>query len=82
MTETIDPRRQEILSIISDRSGRVATEESSLGELAMDSLDNVELAMAIEDHYPDRALVIDDDIWNFDTTAAEVIDNVIAMLDA
>jgi acyl carrier protein len=82
MTTTTDQRRQEILSIIAYQSDRPnATEASTLGVLDMDSLDTVELIFAIEDKYL-NAIEIDDDLWGYGTTVREIIDDVIAMLDA
>lgn len=76
-----DPRRAEILAIIADQANRQATETSTLGSLDMDSLDTVELIFTIEDKF-DGDISIDDELWVHDTTAGQIIDDVIGMLDA
>lgn len=80
---TTGPRRQEILSLIADQSCRTdITDETTLGDIDMDSLDNVELGFAIEDHFGGNIIVNEDDIWTGDTTVKQVIDEVIAVLEA
>lgn len=69
---TITPNQARILEILAH--GADATRRSTtLGDLAMDSLDILDVLIALEDEFH---IDISDDLWTVDTTVESLVDDI------